>query len=407
MGESRRLSTLAYAYVGICIAAAVAATIVAFLVDRGIGDPWAFVALTAGAAVAQLYVVHAPEWLGYDISLAFVFAAVMLLPATAVVAVTALMFLPVWARERFPWYMSLFNISNYALPALAAMLVLAPGPTEPGLEWAGYVAAACVVFTLINHVLLALVLRLARGESLRDTRLFTPAYFSMDGLVLCSGAAIAELWRVAPVTSIFAMLPLILILRALKIPQLEKQSWTDAKTGLYNSGFFFERGAEWCERASAGRGTIALAMMDLDFLRETNNRHGHLAGDAVITAVGEIIKSGARASDMAARFGGEEFALLMPDTTLEGAVVVAERIRQAIEEVEVEVMGQPVHTTISIGIAAGPGTLQELIARADAALYRAKDLGRNQVLLADLPEDEVADLEPRRTRATESPATLT
>src|SRR5207244_1938269 len=130
-------------------------------------------------------------------------------------------------------------------------------------------------------------------------------------------AAIAELWRVAPVTSIFAMLPLILILRALKIPQLEKQSWTDAKTGLYNSGFFFERGAEWCERASAGRGTIALAMMDLDFLRETNNRHGHLAGDAVITAVGEIIKSGARASDMAARFGGEEFALLMPDTSLE------------------------------------------------------------------------------------------
>lgn len=110
-------------------------------------------------------------------------------------------------------------------------------------------------------------------------------------------------------------------------------------------------------------------MIDLDYLREVNNAHGHLAGDAVVTAIAKVIGASARATDMPARFGGEEFALLMPATPLDAAIGVAERVRIAVEETGVATEGVVIHATVSIGVASGPGTLEELIRRADKALY--------------------------------------
>lgn len=390
-----RLSRGAYLYVLLCTAATVAAAIVAVIVQPSIGDPWALVTFASGAALAQLFLVQASPRLGYDISLAFLFAAVLVLPAPSVVLVATLMFLPIWYRERYPWYMPVFNMANYALPALLAKLIVSYGPQEPGPGWAGVVALATVAFTLVNHAVLAGILKLARGESLRQTRLFTLTHLSLDSLVLCSGAAMALAWDVAPVTSLFAMLPLILIARALQIPRLEHESWTDPKTGLYNARFFAERGDEIARR---GRGLTSLAMIDLDFLRDINNAHGHLAGDAVITRIAQVIGASARATDMAARFGGEEFALLMPATPLDAAALVAERMRAAIEDLVIETEGVELRVTVSIGVAGGAEDLEELIRRADRALYRAKGRGRNAVVVADEADatDGVVD---RRTRA--------
>lgn len=397
------LSRGAYTYVLLCIAAMVAATGTAIFVEPRVGDAWALGAFTLGAALAQLFLVQASPRLGYDISLAFVFAAVIVLPAPSVVLVATLMFLPIWFRERYPWYMPVFNMANYALPALLGKLIVANGPQTPGVEWAGYVAVATIAFTLVNHAVLAGILKLARGESVRQTRLFSLTHLSLDTLVLCSGAAMALAWDVSPVTSLFAMLPLILVARALQIPRLEQESWTDPKTGLYNARFFAERGEEIVGR---GRGLTSLAMIDLDFLRDINNTHGHLAGDAVITAIAHVIGEGARATDMAARFGGEEFALLMPATSVEAAAVVAERVRVAISELVIATEGKELRATVSIGVASGADTLEELIRRADRALYRAKGRGRNVVVMADESDEVEDDVVDRRTRSGNSTSTV-
>jgi diguanylate cyclase (GGDEF)-like protein len=368
---------------------------VAVLVQPRLGDLWALAAFTAGAALAQLFLVQASPRLGYDISLAFLFAAVIVLPAPSVALVAILMFLPIWYREHYPWYMPVFNMANYALPALLAKLIVSYGPQTPGWGWAGVVALTTIAFTVVNHAVLAGILKLARGESLRQTRLFSATHLSLDTLVLCSGAAMAIAWQKSPITSIFAMLPLILIARALQIPRLEQESWTDPKTGLYNARFFKERGEEIVSR---GRGLSSLAMIDLDFLRDINNTHGHLAGDAVITAIAQVIGANARATDMASRFGGEEFALLMPATPLDAAAVVAERVRSAVEDLHIDTEGTVVRATVSIGVASGAETLEELVRRADRALYRAKGGGRNAVVVADADDEEdVVDRRHGRT----------
>jgi diguanylate cyclase (GGDEF)-like protein len=391
------LSRGAYLYVLGSVAVAAVAITVATVRDPRLGDLAPLAVYAVGAALAQLFLVQASPRLGYDISLAFLFAAVISLPAPAVVLVATLMFLPVWAREKYPWYMPIFNMANYAIPALIAQAIVGFGPSEPGVVWALWVALATIVFTLVNHAVLAGILKLARGESIRETRLFTFTHLSLDSLVLCSGSAIALSWAVEPLTSLFAMLPLILIARALQIPRLEQESWTDPKTGLYNARFFSERGEEIVER---GQGLTSLAMIDLDFLREINNTYGHLAGDDVIAAVARMITADARATDMAARFGGEEFALLMPSTTLESAAIVADRIRASVADMIVPTEGERLTVTVSIGVASGPGTLEELIRRADRALYRAKERGRNVIVLADeLDEADHPDRVERRTRA--------
>lgn len=395
------LSRGAYTYVLLCISAMIVATAVAVSVEPRFGDVWALAAFALGAALAQLFLVQASPRLGYDISLAFVFAAVIVLPAPSVVLVATLMFLPIWYREHYPWYMPVFNMANYALPALLGKLIVANGPQEPGIAWAGYVALATIAFTLVNHAVLAGILKLARGESVRQTRLFSATHLSLDTLVLCSGAAMALAWEVSQITSLFAMLPLILIARALQIPRLEQESWTDPKTGLYNARFFAERGEEIVSR---GRSLTSLAMIDLDFLRDINNTHGHLAGDAVITAIAHVIGAGARATDMAARFGGEEFSLLMPATSIEAAATVAERVRAAIEDLIIETEGKELRATVSIGVASGAETLEELIRRADKALYKAKGRGRNVVVVADRSDEtEVVD---RRVRTENSTSTV-
>lgn len=383
--SDNRLSRAGYFAVLTWIIAAVVASAVAIATEPRVGDVWALIVFTIGAALAQLFLVYASPRLGYDISLAFVFASVVVLPPPSIILVSVLMFLPIWGRAKFQWYMPMFNMANYALPALVAKLIVSQGPVT-GLAGAGRMALATVVFTLLNHAALAVIVRLARGETLRQSRLFSWTHLSLDTLVLCSGAAIALLWNDEPIASVFAMLPLILIARALQIPRLEQESWTDPKTDLYNARFFWDRGDDLVRR---GKGTTALAMLDLDYLREVNNAHGHLAGDSVITHVGRVIRGRARATDLAARFGGEEFAILMPSTTLADAAVVAERMREAIAKSAIETEGVRLNVTISIGVASGHETLEELIRHADRALYRAKEQGRNRVVTAggELPHE--------------------
>jgi diguanylate cyclase (GGDEF)-like protein len=131
---------------------------------------------------------------------------------------------------------------------------------------------------------------------------------------------------------------------------------------------------------------LAVLMMDLDYFKQVNDTHGHLMGSHVLTEVGAIVARSIRGADVAARYGGEEFVAYLPETDGAGAMQVAERIRGNVEAAAFTLDGRTAHITISSGISLFPAhgrTLRELVARADRALYRAKEEGRNRICLED------------------------
>jgi two-component system cell cycle response regulator len=138
---------------------------------------------------------------------------------------------------------------------------------------------------------------------------------------------------------------------------------------------------------------VALILLDLDHFKQVNDAHGHVAGDAALRAVAAIVQQCVRDTDRAARYGGDELAILLPETDHVGATVLAERIRSRVAAAAMQAPadantpGAPIPLTLSIGVAALPGstaaTPSEFIARADAGLYQAKRNGRNQVVCAD------------------------
>src|SRR6478672_12451469 len=125
-----------------------------------------------------------------------------------------------------------------------------------------------------------------------------------------------------------ALLPLVLMYRALLIPALKHQARIDGKTGLLNARHFAEVFAEELERTRRARRPLAMIMADLDLLRAINNTYGHLAGDVVLAGIGDAIRKTIRNNDMAGRFGGEEFAIILPELDRAEAYALAERIRR-------------------------------------------------------------------------------
>lgn len=168
--------------------------------------------------------------------------------------------------------------------------------------------------------------------------------------------------------------------------ELERLSVTDGLTKLYNFRYFSQRLNEEFLRAQRYETKLSLLMLDIDDFKRTNDVYGHLAGDEVLRKVAEALVSSSRQVDMAVRYGGEEFVLLMPEVGLAGAAVRAERLRKAIESNAIEYKGEQVSITISIGVSSYDAETmtkpQELVSSADKALYRAKDLGKNCVVMA-------------------------
>jgi diguanylate cyclase (GGDEF)-like protein len=159
----------------------------------------------------------------------------------------------------------------------------------------------------------------------------------------------------------------------------------DFLTNLANRRAFYEQGERELRGLERGGRPAAVVMLDIDHFKAINDRYGHAGGDAAIRAVAALIRTNLRAGDSAGRLGGEEFALLLPDTALDAAFVVAERIRASTEALVVAHEGRTINVTISGGVAAlcADASLDAWVARADAALYQAKQGGRNRVVAAD------------------------
>jgi len=165
-------------------------------------------------------------------------------------------------------------------------------------------------------------------------------------------------------------------------------STIDPLTALFNRGFFFaalER--EIARSARSGRG-FCLLMMDLDELKAVNDRLGHFYGDRVLRSVGEIVTAGVRRIDTAARYGGDEFVVLLPETDPTGAYVVAEKIRLGVQDLDLGLADASVRPSISVGVVSYPddgNTADELMISADGAMYSSKRAGKNRVTGVDVP----------------------
>jgi diguanylate cyclase len=166
----------------------------------------------------------------------------------------------------------------------------------------------------------------------------------------------------------------------------QSEALLDSLTGLKNRRGL-ERAVEDLMRDASGLLGSALLLADIDHFKIVNDTYGHVLGDKVIRAVAHVLRSNIKGRDVAARLGGEEFAVLLPQTSLIGAAAVAEQIRGTVEQGRIcrpdgnESIGQ---VTLSVGVAIGrPGdTLEALLERADAAMYDAKRAGRNRVSVA-------------------------
>jgi diguanylate cyclase (GGDEF)-like protein len=173
----------------------------------------------------------------------------------------------------------------------------------------------------------------------------------------------------------------------------------DPVSGLFNRRYFHERLEEELDRARRHGTTVALLMIDIDNFKGINDRYGHLAGDLVIRGVSDILKRSVRKFDLCTRFGGEEFAIVMPGSGPENSIPVAERIRQRIEAFRPpESELADLRVTASIGMAVSRGnSARDLIARADQALYEAKQSGKNRLVEWKPPGEERSG-NPRNTR---------
>ena len=159
------------------------------------------------------------------------------------------------------------------------------------------------------------------------------------------------------------------------------KAYTDSLTGLFNRRAFEEFGRRFLERTLSIGKPVSVLMVDVDNFKEVNDRFGHQVGDMVLSGIARAVKDALREADLVFRYGGEEFIVILPGTSLEGALKAAENLRRKVEQSSFEANGREIKLTVSVGVAEGRKgeRVEELIERADRGLYEAKRRGKNRV----------------------------
>jgi diguanylate cyclase (GGDEF)-like protein len=324
--------------------------------------------------------------------------AAILLPLVYVPLLPIVRFaLAQWRIRRVPVYRRAFSAAVIGLSYVAAALTfhglirLVPGaaadPARHALAWMLCAAACAAVQWTVNQLLVWTAIKGSNPSvRLRDEQFAREPMYN-DVAELCVAVIVSFCVASSMIALVFAFPFITLLQRSLRHARLVQDSRADAKTGLLNAATWERQAMTEVARAVRTKTALAIALLDIDRFKVINDTYGHLVGDQVLKQIARTLTSQLRDYDLAGRFGGEEFTLLLPQARAVDAIRIAERIRSTIAGLSIithgAVGGERVQVTVSIGVAALDSgtdrTFAQLMAAADAALYRAKSSGRDQV----------------------------
>ncbi|MGH3794787.1 MAG: diguanylate cyclase [Pseudonocardiaceae bacterium] len=338
----------------------------------------------------------------------WIFAGLLLLPPALLAALIVVTYTHMWFRvsRRIVIHRWVFSAATMVLACAIAAAILAASIGYPGLPMGGplgllTIVAAALAYWLVNYSLVVGAILLSAPDAPARTALGDPGEQLSMAATIGLGVAMAALLAFLPWLVIVLTATVLALHRGLLIHQLQAAARADAKTGLANSVYWFDIAHKELARAQRLDSALGVLIVDLDHFKRVNDVHGHLVGDAVVVAVSRVLKREVRTYDLVGRFGGDEFAVLLP--TVEGQTEllrIADRIRERVAELEVPVppeldrAGQRVvrGLTASVGVAVHPAhgrSIERLVLAADSACYAAKNAGRNRVRLT-APGDAVA-----------------
>jgi diguanylate cyclase (GGDEF)-like protein len=325
--------------------------------------------------------------------------AIFLPPVYAFVAPIPRLALTQWRTRKTlayrRWFTSAATGLSYGLASILYHAVasharwLSPGPGARWLVWIAVVAGCGIAQWAINNTLVMTAVKGSDREASVRQLTFTREPLFNDGAELITTVVTAVL-TAANVFMVVLSLPLVILLqRSHRHANLVAASRVDPKTGLLNALTWQREARVELTRAGRTHTPLAVAMIDIDHFKRVNDTYGHLTGDAVLAGLAAAMRGLLRDYDIIGRFGGEEFCVLLPQTTAAEAEQTAERLRAKLAQISVPASDGtesiPLSVTVSIGVAALESSrldLEELIAAADAALYQAKAAGRNRVRMA-------------------------
>jgi diguanylate cyclase (GGDEF)-like protein len=363
------------------------------------GDLTKFAIVTVGGLVsvtATPRTAYAQGTFTRDFITAWVLpVAVLLPPAYAMIAPLPLLVLTQMHVNRGLIYRRVFtaaalgcaycagSIVFHAFPASVAGSSIGSG--RHALTWVAAAFACELIGGWGHRMLIHLAIKVADPSERISGNIFNPEALTGDFAEHDLGIVITILLAITPAFAIFAVPLWLLVRRYMVYPHLVARARIDGKTGLLNSSSWESEASVEIARAIRQDVPLSVALIDLDHFKKVNDTHGHLVGDVVLRAVTDAIRGQLRSYDLAGRFGGEEFVVLLPNASQTDAFRVAERLRTHVAGMAIPIAGDEdgpcVTVTVSIGVAALDGTRHELtnlVAAADSALYRAKQEGRNR-----------------------------
>ncbi|GLZ28363.1 GGDEF domain-containing protein [Lentzea sp. NBRC 105346] len=368
---------------------------------------WTWFALLAAGAVVHLEAARGIERIREiaaegsphaHMQSVWLFAGVLLLPMPLLVALIGISYVHAWFRvyrRRALPHRKLFSACTVILGCAAGksvLLAISPVSLEGPAGLLG-VTLAGFVYWIVNYALVVGAIIMTNLDKPRRSAFGHPS----DQLIIAAsiglGCGLAIIMTSHPWLTPLLLVTVLALHMGLLLPQFRMAARTDSKTGLVDATFWHEMAERELDRSRRLGSTVGVLILDLDHFKQINDTYGHLAGDRVLRVVADTIKSVVRAYDLVGRFGGEEFAVLLPGVGVNGVRATAERIRFEIGALSVGVVDRSgmdrtiTNFTASIGAAIFPDTATELsplLLAADEALYQAKGEGRDRTRVAVL-----------------------
>ncbi|MFL6143412.1 MAG: diguanylate cyclase [Labedaea sp.] len=368
---------------------------------------WVVFAVLAGGSIVHLEAARGIERVReamradapfVDLKSVWTFAAVLLLPPPLAVALVVLTHTHMRVRVvHTPIFRWVYSAATVILATEAAAVVLQvglPPGSYPGMPsgWQGLFVVVLAMLSrwFVNHGLIVMIILVSSPQTPGRTALGSVGGYLTELAGVSLGGVTAGVTAFDPWFVLLIMPPLLLLHRSLLLHHYELAARMDEKTRLANAMHWTDLARRELSRAERDSTPVGILMLDLDHFKRVNDTYGHLAGDDVLKAVADAIRRESRDYDVAGRFGGEEFVLLVPGINTENLLTRAERLRDRIKDLKVHTTGnggrvEIANLTASIGAVSYPGggrQLDTLLLAVDAALYEAKRTGRNRTCLA-------------------------